>query len=101
MTPRPETPDALRGDTAESFEAVISAWAEPVRCESAYGCRRPATWLAIRHSPCGGHQPVCTLHYRKWVHAARARIARSGRMRCIVCGKDFKTIEQCLCFRPL
>lgn len=24
-----------------------------------------ASWLAIRHTPCGGHQSVCTHHYRK------------------------------------
>ncbi|OBI14296.1 hypothetical protein A5712_03585 [Mycobacterium sp. E2327] len=101
MTPRPETSDAVPPDTADTFDAVVSAWAESVRCESAYGCERPASWLALRHQPCGGHQPVCTFHYRKWVRASLARIGRSGRMRCIYCGQNFKTVEQCMCFRPL
>jgi hypothetical protein len=76
MFPRPETADAVRRDSAESFDAVVSSWDEPVRCESAYGCARPASWLALRHQPCGGHQPVCTAHYRKWVRASLGRIAR-------------------------
>ncbi len=101
MTPRPETPDAVRPDTAESFDAVVSVWDEPLRCASAYGCERPASWLALRHRPCGGHQPVCTVHYRKWVRASLLRIARSGRMRCIYCGQNFKTVKQCMRFRPL
>jgi len=86
---------------AAGFDTVVSSWAEPVRCQSAYGCRRPASWVAIRHQPCGGHQSVCTLHYRKWVRAALVSIARSGRMRCTVCGETFGAVEQCMCFRPL
>jgi hypothetical protein len=104
VTVRRETPDndkpAVFGVTP-SFEAVVSAWDEPVRCQSAYGCRRPASWLAIRHSPCGGHLSVCSVHYRKWVRAAVGRIGRSGRMRCIYCGQSFRSIEECMCFRAL
>jgi len=102
MTARGETRDHETADAVTpSFEAVVSSWGEPVLRESTYGCQRPASWLAPRHKPCGGHQSVCTLHYRKWVRAAVVRIARSGRMRCIYCGQNFKSIEQCMCFRPL
>jgi hypothetical protein len=97
----PGTDNAAVEGAMRSFDAVVSSWAEPVRCQSAYGCRRPASWLAIRHPPCGGHQTVCTRHYRKWLRAALARIARSGRMRCTVCGETFNSIEQCIGFRPL
>jgi hypothetical protein len=86
---------------AAYFDAVVASWAEPVRCQSAYGCRRRASWLAIRHTSCGGNQSVCMLHYRKWMGAVLVGIARSGRMRCTICGETFSTVEECLRFRPL
>ena len=48
---------------AASFEDVVSARDEPLRCQSVYDCRRRATWLAVNHKPCGGQKPVCTAHY--------------------------------------
>jgi hypothetical protein len=104
MALRRETADTNMtdaGGAARSFGAVVSSWAEPLHCESAYGCRRQASWLAIRHQPCGGHQSVCTHHYRKWMGAALVAIARSSHLRCTHCQATFDTVEQCICFRPL
>src|SRR6476646_8109003 len=84
-----------------SFEDVVSAWDEPLRCQSIFGCRRRAAWLAIHHKPCGGQQLVCTFHYRRWVKAAVLAIAYTGLMECHECRTTVSTIEQCNVFRPL
>ncbi len=59
-TPNTTVPDV---PVPASFEDVVSAWDEPLRCQSVFGCRRRAAWLAIHHKPCGGQQLVCTFHH--------------------------------------
>jgi hypothetical protein len=91
----------LTTTNAPSFEDVISAWDEPLRCQSVYNCRRHATWLAIHHKPCGGQQLICTFHYRKFMQEAALAIAPTGLMECHKCRTKFSTAEQCTAFRPL
>ena len=86
---------------AASFENVVSAWDEPLRCQSVYGCLRRAAWLALNHKPCGGQKPICTAHYRRWLTECLKIVAQHGGLACGDCDQDFTTIDQCTHFRPL
>ena len=102
---RNETPENAVSLTtaaaAPSFEDVVSAWGEPLRCQSVYGCRRRATWLAIRHEPCGSQQPVCTIHYRRWLTECQKIIAQHHDLSCADCDRDFTAPCQHTDFRAL
>jgi hypothetical protein len=79
-----------------AFNDLISAWDEPLRCQTAQGprpCRNPATWLAVLHQPCG-QKVLCAYHYGRWLRTALTHIAERGRVGCSVCPRYFATVEQ-------
>lgn len=90
------------------FEKVISAWDEPLRCQTQRSrrlCRNPARWLGI-DSHCGRHgQPdkvlLCTFHKTQWLRSVWAKIACWGFFRCGYCGQHFTAPEQTVTFRPV
>ena len=96
----PTMPENTRtGDP--TFEAVISAWDEPLRCQSVYGCRRPATWVLVYHEPCG-QRALCMAHYRRWVQTVLMLLAERDEMRCPDCEQyGFASVEQFAHLRPL
>ena len=90
-------------DTA-TFEDIISAWDEPLICQSIYDCPNTATWLVVHHcepsTGTGKRVVCCDWHVKRWLRRARLIIATHGYMRCD-CGGHFTMPESSAAFTPL
>lgn len=88
--------DDIRSTTHASFSEVISAWDDPLCCQSDQSprqCRNRATWIAIQHDPCG-HKLVCTYHYKRWLKKSQQLLVANEEFGCPRCSGTFTSIEQ-------
>jgi hypothetical protein len=92
--------------TEAAFDAAVSTWDEPARCQykRSHGrpCRLLARWHATdRHAHQHGEQNlVCTLHKTRFLRFCVSEIAHFSYYRCRQCGRKSTTPDQVGTYRP-
>jgi hypothetical protein len=89
--------------TDSLFDEVISAWDEPLRCQTdqtSRPCRNPAIWLAVMHQPCG-NSLLCTFHLNRWLRWAPEALVEFGWFGCMECPRIFIDIDEFARFERL
>lgn len=95
-------------DQRPDFDRIVSAWDDPVRCQtgqSAQPCRNQARWLAANCHGARHGQPrtvlLCSFHKTRWLRQTWDKIASWGYFQCTPCGQRFTVPEQFVAFRPV
>ena len=80
--------------TDRLFDELISTLDEPLHCQTdqTSECHNRATWLAIRHQPCG-YKLLCSFHLHRWLRRVAERADRYYPT-CSVCHQYFETIDE-------
>lgn len=84
------------------FDEIVSAWDEPLRCQTSSSprpCRNPARWLGIDHG-CD-RRLLCTFHKQRWLKRAWQSVRDAGAVGCPHCDRTFATPRQRATFRAL